>query len=203
MYSQQELIRHLSVQKTQTIEEYIRKGKITPDLVVDLSGSRTFKYYKKERVQEFADKFGWTVITDENRYELFMEMVEIMLMDHSYKPVLLKAILAYADVRGRTNLTDIVSYFRSFYEARRCAGLPVEKSNSLFCRTDYTDKEVERCILSNPFKRFEDMQILRNTKTLGIIQVEESVWKQLTLKEKDEIGKICDEKLAAYYDRLK
>ena len=203
MYSQQELIRHLSVQKTQTIEEYIRKGKITPDLVVDLSGSRTFKYYKKERVQEFADKFGWTVITDENRYELFMEMVEIMLMDHSYKPVLLKAILAYADVRGRTNLTDIVSYFRSFYEARRCAGLPVEKSNSLFCRTDYTDKEVERCILSNPFKRFEDMQILRHTKTLGIIQVEESVWKQLTLKEKDEIGKICDEKLAAYYDRLK
>ena len=45
--------------------------------------------------------------------------------------------------------------------------------------------------------------MLRHTKTLGIIQVEESVWKHLIAEEKVEIGKICDEKLTSYYARFK
>ena len=65
-----------------------------------------------------------------------------------------------------------------------------------------SDKEAERNILSNPFKRFEDMQMLRHTKTLGIVQIDEAVWKCLTEAEKDEIQAICDEKLSSYYARL-
>lgn len=202
MYSQQELIRHLSVQKTQTIDEYIRRGKIIPDLVVDLSGNKQFKYYKKERVEEFARRFGWTVITEDNRYELFMDMIQKMIMDHSYKPVLLKAIMEYADAKGRVSLNDIVSYFRSYYEKRRLAGLVVEKRNSVFSKEWYTDKEALHNILSNPFKRFEDMQMLHHTKTLGIIQVDETVWKRLTQEAKQEIIEICNEKLQQYYRRL-
>lgn len=202
MYSQQELIRHLSVQKTQTIEEYIRRGKITPDLIVDLSGNRKFHYYKKERVEEYSEKFGWTIITDSNRYELFMDMIRKMLMDHSYKPVLIKAILEYTDDKGRIKLDDIVGYFRKYYEDRRAAGLIVERANSLFAKGGYTDKEAERNILSNPFKRFEDMQMIRHTKTLGVIQVDETVWKHLDDTKKKEIYAICDEKLRQYYSRL-
>lgn len=170
MYSQQELIRHLSVQKTQTIEEYIRRGKIIPDLIVDLSGNKQFKYYRKERVEEFAERFGWIVITEENRYELFIDMIRKMIMDHSYKPILLKAILKFADAKGRVNLDDIISYFRLYYEERRLAGLTVEKRNSIFAKEHYTDKEALHNILSNPFKRFENMQMLHHTKTLGIFR---------------------------------
>ena len=117
--------------------------------------------------------------------------------------MLIQAILLYADKKGMVKLSDIVAYFRSYYEGRRASGLPVEKKNSIFARGGYTDKEAERNILSNPFKRFEDMQMLRHTKTLGIVQVEETVWKHLSAEEKDEIGRICDEKLAAYDGRLK
>lgn len=92
--------------------------------------------------------------------------------------------------------------FKSYYEGRRTAGLIAEKGNSIFAKGGYTDKEAERNILSNPFKRFEDMQMLRHTKTLGIVQVDESVWKRLSKEEKVEIEKICDEKLEAYYQRL-
>lgn len=60
----------------------------------------------------------------------------------------------------------------------------------------------ERDIPSNPFKRFEDMQMLHHTKTLGIVQVDESVWKKLSKPEKAEIEKICDEKLEQYYGRI-
>lgn len=125
-----------------------------------------------------------------------------MIMDHSYKPVLLKAIMEYADAKGRVSINDIVSYFRSYYEKRRLAGLVVEKRNSVFAKEWYTDKEALHNILSNPFKRFEDMQILHHTKTLGIIQVDETVWKRLTQEAKQEIIEICNEKLQQYYRRL-
>ena len=104
--------------------------------------------------------------------------------------------------KGRIKLEDIVSYFRSSYEGRRAAGLVVEKTNSIFAKGGYTDKEAERNVLANPFKRFEDMQMLRHTKTLGIVQVDDAVWKRLTKKEKVEIERICDRKLAGYFDRL-
>ena len=46
------------------------------------------------------------------------------------------------------------------------------------------------------------MQMMRHTKTLGIIEVEPTVWKHLTDEEKQEIKKICDEKLGNYYRRM-
>ena len=94
------------------------------------------------------------------------------------------------------------SYFKEYYEGRRNAGLVVEKSNSIFAKGGYTDKEAQRNILANPFKRFQDMQMLRHTKTLGIVEVELTVWKNLTEDEKSEIEKICDEKLEMYFERF-
>ena len=79
----------------------------------------------------------------------------------------------------------------------------VEKKNSIFAKGGYTDKEAERNILANPFKRFEDMQMLRHTKTLGIVQVDEAVWKKLTKEEKAEVDQVCDQKLTEYFGRMR
>lgn len=201
MISQMEFVRRVDVQ-TETIERYVREGKLVPDLVVPMSEHRTFKYFKEETLERYARQYGWTLIDDSNRKELFLEMVRQMDMSYSYKPVLIKAILRHADEKGRIQLADIVACFRAYYEGRRAAGLVVEKPNSLFARGGYTDKEAERNILANPFKRFEDMQMLRHTRTLGIVQVDESVWKKLTAQEKAKIEKICEEKLEQYFSRL-
>ena len=69
------------------------------------------------------------------------------------------------------------------------------------CFVSYSDAQPQRNILP-PFTRFEDMQMLHHTKTLGVIQVDESVWKKLTREEKREIERICDEKLEDYYRRF-
>ena len=201
MISQMEFVRRVDVQ-TETIERYVREGKLVPDLVVPMSEHRTFKYFKEETLERYARLYGWTLIDDSNRKELFLEMVRQMDMSYSYKPVLIKAILRHTDEKGRIQLADIVACFRAYYEGRRAAGLVVEKPNSLFARGGYTDKEAERNILANPFKRFEDMQMLRHTRTLGIVQVDESVWKKLTAEEKAEMEMICEEKLAQYFSRL-
>ena len=201
MISQMEFVRRVEVQ-TETIERYVREGKLVPDLVVPMSEHRTFKYFKEETLKKYAEQYGWTLIDDNNRKSVFMDMIRQMDMSYSYKPVLMKAILLYADDKGRVKLDDIVAYFRSYYENRRASGLPVEKKNSIFAKGGYTDKEAERNILANPFKRFEDMQMLRHTRTLGIVQVDESVWKHLTKEERAEIAAICDEKLNGYFARL-
>ena len=65
----------------------------------------------------------------------------------------------------------------------------------------YTDKEAEWNILSNSFKRFEDMNMMRHTKTLGIIEVDRTAWKKLSEEEKKRIEEICDEKLERYFER--
>ena len=201
MISQMEFVRRVDVQ-TETIERYVREGKLVPDLVVPMSEHRTFKYFKEETLEKYAAQYGWTLIDDSNRKELFLDMIRQMDMSYSYKPVLIQAILHHTDEKGRIQLADIVTYFRAYYEGRRAAGLVVEKKNSIFAKGGYTDKEAERNILANPFKRFEDMQMLRHTKTLGIVQVDESVWKKLTAGEKAEIEKICEEKLEKYYRHL-
>ena len=200
MISQMEFVRRVDVQ-TETIERYVREGKLVPDLVVPMSEHRTFKYFKEETIEKYAQQYGWTLIDDSNRKDMFMDMIRQMDMSYSYKPVLIKAVMTYADDKGRIKLEDIVNYFRTYYEGRRATGVKVEKANSIFAKGGYTDKEAERNILSNPFKRFEDMQMLRHTKTLGIVQVDESVWKNLSKEEKTEIEKICDAKLTEYYNR--
>ncbi len=201
MISQMEFVRRVDVQ-SETIEKYLREGKLVPDLIVPMSEHKSFKYFKEETLERYAQEFGWQLIDNANRKNLFMKMVEQMDMSYSYKPVLLKAILKYADKSGRVKIDDIVVYFKSFYESRRDSGLIVEKANSIFAKGGYTDKEAERNILSNPFKRFEDMDMLRHTKTLGIIEVDSSVWKKLTDEDKTKIAAICEEKLGAYYKRI-
>ena len=44
--------------------------------------------------------------------------------------------------------------------------------------------------------------MMRHTKTLGIIQVDEAVWKHLNDIEKAEIEQVCNAKLKTYYQHL-
>ena len=202
MISQMEFVRRVDVQ-AETVEKYVREGLIKPDLVVPMSEHRQFKYYNEETLQEAAKRFGWTLINDSNRKDMFMEMVRRMEMSYSYKPVLMLAVLEYADASGRIRIEDLVRFFRDFYDSRRRNGLTVEKKNSLYCREAVTDKEVERNILANPFKRFEDMQMMRHTRTLGVVEVDGMVWKHLSPEEKDEIRRVSREKLDQYFQKLK
>lgn len=44
--------------------------------------------------------------------------------------------------------------------------------------------------------------MMHHTKTIGIVEVDTSVWKRLTEEEKAEIRGICEEKLEGYYCRM-
>lgn len=201
MISEMALVRLVDVQE-ETVRKYIKAGKIVPDMVVPMSNKRNFNYFKRETIKEYVEKFKWQVISNKNRKDLFMVMVRKMQMAYSYKPVLMKAILERADAKGNVNVSELVDYFKKFYQERKNNGLIVEKPNSLYVEDVYDDKKIARNILGNPFKRFEDMGMMHHTKTLGIVCVDEFVWKKLKDEEKEEIEKICDSKLEEYYDKI-
>lgn len=51
-------------------------------------------------------------------------------------------------------LVGIIAYFKYYYKSRKAEGLVVENQTAY---TPRADADVRRNILSNPFRRFEDM----------------------------------------------
>lgn len=198
MISQLELTRRVSVQ-SETIERYVKEGKIIPDMEVPIGEHRSFKYFLPERVPALCKEFGWVQITAANKKNMFMDMAKQMNMSYSYKPVFIKALLEHMDSEGEARLEDIVDEFKCFYEDRMAQGLPAEKKPCIFTKGGYTDKDVEKLILSMPFKRFEDMGFIHHSKCLGIIQLDHQIMKYFTDNDVEQLRKYSDKALSQYF----
>ena len=182
MISQIEFVRMVDVQ-SETVDRYIKDGKIKPDLSVPFGDKRMFHYFREESVRNIAKQYGWDLITPQNMADKFMKFIEMMDMSFSYKPVLLKAIYEYMDSNGRVALPDVVDYFIDFYEDRKAHGMIAEKPNSIYQKGGYTKKDVEKNILSNSFKRFEDMRFLILSKDVETVEVNPIIFRKLTRKD--------------------
>ena len=202
MISQIEFVRMVDVQ-SETVERYIKDGKVKPDLSIPFGDKRMFHYFREESIRNIAKQYGWDLITPQNMADKFMKFIETMDMSYSYKPVLLKAIYEYMDSSGRVALPDVVDYFIDFYEDRKAHGMIAEKSTSIYQKGGYTRKDVEKNILSNPFKRFEDMRFLMRCKDVETIEVNPIIFRKLTREDWLHIVTVCDKSLEKYYLRLK
>lgn len=202
MISQIEFVRMVDVQ-SETVERYIKDGKVKPDLSIPFGDKRMFHYFREESIRNIAKQYGWDLITPQNMADKFMKFIETMDMSYSYKPVLLKAIYEYMDTSGRVALPDVVDYFIDFYEDRKAHGMIAEKSTSIYQKGGYTRKDVEKNILSNPFKRFEDMRFLMRCKDVETIEVNPIIFRKLTREDWLHIVDACDKSLEKYYLRLK
>lgn len=202
MISQIEFVRMVDVQ-SETVDRYIKDGKIKPDLSVPFGDKRMFHYFREESVRNIAKQYGWDLITPQNMADKFMKFIETMDMSFSYKLVLLKAIYEYMDSNGRVALPDVVDYFIDFYEDRKAHGMIAEKPNSIYQKGGYTKKDVEKNILSNPFKRFEDMRFLMRCKDVETVEVNPIIFRKLTREDWLHIVDVCDRSLEKYYMRFK
>lgn len=201
MISQLEFVRMVDVQ-AETIDRYIREGKITPDLAVPIGEKRFFNYFYEETIRSIAKRYKWDIITAQNMADKFMKFIETMDMSFSYKPVLIKAVYENMNSSGRVRLEDIVDYFIDYYEGRKSHGLVAEKANSIYQKGGYTRKDVEKNVLANPFKRFADMRFLVRCKDIDTIEVNPVIFKKLTKEDWLHIIDVCDSSLEKYYARI-
>lgn len=200
MYSQLELTRHVSAQ-SETISSYIRDGKIKADMEVPISENKTLYYFNRERVKEFCKEFGWTEITASNRKQLFLDFCKKMTMSYSYKPVFLIAFLSCMNKSGEAELADVASSFADYYTNRKEQGLPAEKKKCIFTNESFEMKDVERLILSNPFKRFEDMGYMHHSKYLGTLQIDKSIMRSFDDDDMSDLLTYCTDALDRYWER--
>ncbi|MBN2286679.1 MAG: DEAD/DEAH box helicase family protein [Tissierellales bacterium] len=92
-----------------------------------------------------------------------------------------------------------VDYFIDFYENRRAKNLYVENAKSLFSKTEYSRKDVEKLIFRNPFDVMSQMNFVKRDINIEWIRLNHDVHKRLTLEDITWILKQCDEKLESYY----
>lgn len=201
MISQYELVRRVNVQ-SETIEKYIKAGLIVPDLEVPISEHRSFKYFDPIRPSEYAKEFGWKLINLQNMKDMFMEMVTTMTMSYSYKPVFILSMIRNMNENGEAKLEEIVADFADYYIDRKECGLKPEKKKCIFTRDpfEFTEKEVEKLILSMPFKRFEDMNFMHHAKHLGVLQIDKTIMKRLSEIDIERIEESCLEALQKYFN---
>lgn len=198
MISQIEFTRRVSVQ-SETVERYIRDGKLVPDMEVPIGEHRSFRYFYPETVARYAREHNWKLITPGNMKEMFMDMVTTMTMSYSYKPVFMLAFLDNMNENGQARIEDVVQEFASFYEQRLEQGKVAEKRPCIFTKGGYTDKDVERLVLSMPFKRFEDMNFIHHARHLGIIQLERAIVRRLESADIARIRDCCRAALRQYF----
>lgn len=201
MLTQKQFTQMVTVQ-SETIDKYIRSGKIIPDEGVFITPRKRENYFKKETVIKYAEKYGWTLITEENIKKLFMDFVKKMDMSYSYKPVFLKAMFSGTDNDGKVEFSYVVDYFINYYKSRKEEKLPVEKYQSLYCAPDFTRDEVEKNIILDPFKRFENMNFISLDSDEKYLRFHPTIFSQLTKDEIKQILTICDDKLTEYYSKI-
>lgn len=183
-----ELIRMVDVQ-AETIMRYLREGKLQPDQI----GQDAKPYFMLRTVKAYANLYGWQLISNERLNALFYEVLSGKRMSYSYKPVLVKAMLAYASpLEGECHLSEIIAYFRAFYAERRLKRLFVEKERSVFSRETYSDREARNVILTYPYKRFADMQLMHYERRSQMIGFHPYLWKGFSRDEKFKIESICE-----------
>ena len=201
MISQLEFVRMVDAQ-SETVDRYIKDGKIKADMSVPISNNHILHYFNENTVKMYAKEFGWEIIDSKNIKNKFMEFIRKMDMTYSYKPVLMLAILEHIDDKGRIRICDIVDYFIEFYNNRIEQGLVAEKPKSIFSKKEINEVEAKRNILSNPFKRFADMRFLEYTKDLDSISINKDVFNRLTEEDYREIRVVCFKKLEEYFLKL-
>lgn len=99
-------------------------------------------------------------------------------------------------------MSDVVDYFVDFYENRKAHGLIAEKASSIYQKGNYTRKAVEKNILSNPFKRFENMRFLTRSKDVENIEINPIIFRKLTKEDWLHIVTVYDSALDRYYTSL-
>ena len=198
MLSQIAFTQMVNVQ-SETIDRYIREWKIIPDMEVPVGEHRSFRFFEKRTVEKYAKQYGWTLITKANVKDIFLQMVDTMTMSYSYKPVFMLAFLDNMGEAGDALLQDVARTFAGFYEDRIAKGLSAEKKNCIFTKGGYSQKDVERLMLSMPFKRFEDMHIMHHSKHLGTIEFYRTLAKQLTQDDYKTIRNSCERAINKYF----
>jgi superfamily II DNA or RNA helicase len=201
MISLPDLERELGVAEGR-VRGAVERGQLKPDHVLEL-GERTYIYFHRDRIEEVRVAIGAPKIEEHSDRDRFLEFIEAMDMNLSYKPVMLLTLLDAVDEDGRARTSDVVQRFQQFYRDRRAAGLIVEKAGARKVPVDELDEtSAQRLMLGKPFEKFERRRFVRYDRDLAFVRFDPRLWRQLGPEDREQIRNLCRRSIERYYERL-
>ncbi|QGG46802.1 DEAD/DEAH box helicase [Heliorestis convoluta] len=183
-----------------TVRNWVKKGKIEADHELPL-GRHHYYYFEPERLEEIRTTMG--IPKRLPIYEEFFAFLERGDMSSSYKPVLLRAMVDLADETGRVMIADLVERFTFFYRNRAEQNLLVEKPIFRLSRVqDLTTEEIRNILFTMPFEKFERKGYFQQSRELTQVQWAPSLWRKLTVQDKERICNKAEEQIVAYYEHI-
>ena len=202
--NEEQLARELFV-STGTVESWIKKAEIRPDVTVPF-GRRSLRFFAPERVQEIRVQKALKVHDESTQYDDFFDFLEARDYTFSFKIVFLLSMLTHCNRRGEADTEDLLRAYRGFFAARMEQGITVEKSSSPYNRKAYLDddEDMTRSMLSNPFEKFERKRFMHHCKDLKYIAFATALWNRFNQNSADidQIYRQMVEDLQNYFKEL-
>lgn len=155
-----------------------------------------------EENQETIDETNTVYQPDESsqiRLKELLEYCQTMKMSYSYKPVLIMALLCAGDKNGQLAIDEAARYFRNYYNERRAKGLPVEKKNCIYQRTDITEQQIAGNVRTNPVRALVESGFFFYDEETDVFSLDPAIWNIIDRESSEAIIQICHQRLEKYF----
>lgn len=155
-----------------------------------------------EENQETIDEMNPVSQPDEFsriRLEELLEYCQTMKISYSYKPVLILALLHAGDKNGELTIGEAARYFRNYYNKRRAMGLPVEKKNCIYQRTDITEQQIAGNVRANPVRALVESGFFFYVEETDVFSLDPAIWDIIDKEASEAIIQICHQRLNKYF----
>lgn len=189
---------------TQTLNQWIKKGKITPDASFDF-GSRKIFLFAPESVPKIRADLNLPLHNEKTLHKDFFNFLSERDYTFSYKMPFLLSLLKNANEIGEAKINSVLRDYTSFYINRLNQNLPVDKKNCPYTKEFLaSEKAVKENMIKNPFEKFERKRFLYIAKDLDLIAVNPVLWQDLkdSKNDFDKIKSQMIQDLENYYKNL-
>lgn len=163
---------------TETLNQWIKKGKITPDAAFDF-GSRKIFMFAPDSVQKIRADLNLPVHNEKTIRKDFFDFLSERDYTFSYKMPFLLSLLKNANEIGEAKISSVVRDYIFFYLSRLNQNLPVDKKNCPYTKDFLADeKAVKENMIKNPFEKFERKRFMYIAKNLNLIAVNPVLWQE-------------------------
>ena len=134
--------------------------------------------------------------------ESFFDDYNRVRIQTTYIPVFILAFIENANEHGTALMGKIVSYYKSFYTERKNKSLIVERSDSIFARSEPGYDEIKRLILFNPLGRSFLKKYFRYDKQTDSICINTKFWMGMSYSDGIRIKQKSKTIIGEYYKKL-
>ena len=117
-------------------------------------------------------------------------------------PVTMLGLFDKADEYGKLHIDELVSFFKEYYDNRKCRNLIVERADSIFSKTTPSNQEIKKLILFNPLGRSCLVKYIRYNDVSNYLEINENFWNALHISDVIRIKKQSEKIINDYYKKL-